>query len=237
MITQFFTLPIRYTLGGTGLNSLGTAGQVLKTNPGVTGIEWGAGGGSIVVADITDLGANVAGALTSAANASGGLVKFGGSAGALTVATLNGNTIVAGSGTLSLQNSSINITGGGNTLTLGGNLTATGNGIILNATGGSSDVTLPISGTLLAGITAVATLSFPLVAAGDYSEATSPINLTGAVVGDVVSIGLPIGYPSYNGVYSGYVILADEVRIRFTNTNLVTAIQPGGDFRATIIKP
>ena len=45
MITPFFALPIRYTLGGTGLTSLGTAGQVLTVNPGATAIEWAAGGG------------------------------------------------------------------------------------------------------------------------------------------------------------------------------------------------
>lgn len=34
------------TNGGTGLTSIGTAGQVLKVNSGATGLEWGAGGGS-----------------------------------------------------------------------------------------------------------------------------------------------------------------------------------------------
>jgi hypothetical protein len=38
---------IGYTKGGTGLTTLGTAGQVLKVNAGATGIEWGnASGGS-----------------------------------------------------------------------------------------------------------------------------------------------------------------------------------------------
>ena len=34
------------TNGGTGLTSIGTAGQVLKVNSGATGLEWGASGGS-----------------------------------------------------------------------------------------------------------------------------------------------------------------------------------------------
>lgn len=36
---------LNYRFGGTGLTTLGTAGQVLKVNSGATGLEWGAGGG------------------------------------------------------------------------------------------------------------------------------------------------------------------------------------------------
>ena len=38
------TVPI--SKGGTGLTSIGTAGQVLKVNSGASGLEWGTGGGS-----------------------------------------------------------------------------------------------------------------------------------------------------------------------------------------------
>ena len=48
-ITSNGTFTIGGTLstanGGTGLTSIGTAGQVLKVNSGATGLEWGAGGG------------------------------------------------------------------------------------------------------------------------------------------------------------------------------------------------
>lgn len=48
-ITTTGTFTIAGTLattnGGTGLTSIGTAGQVLKVNSGATGLEWGAGGG------------------------------------------------------------------------------------------------------------------------------------------------------------------------------------------------
>ena len=47
-ITTTGTFTIGGTLatanGGTGLTSIGTAGQVLKVNSGATGLEWGAGG-------------------------------------------------------------------------------------------------------------------------------------------------------------------------------------------------
>ena len=38
--------PISYTYGGTGLTTLGTAGQVLKVNSGGTALEWGSAGPS-----------------------------------------------------------------------------------------------------------------------------------------------------------------------------------------------
>lgn len=48
-ITNSGTITLAGTLatanGGTGLTSIGTAGQVLKVNSGATGLEWGAGGG------------------------------------------------------------------------------------------------------------------------------------------------------------------------------------------------
>lgn len=48
-VTSSGTITLAGTLattnGGTGLTSIGTAGQVLKVNSGATGLEWGAGGG------------------------------------------------------------------------------------------------------------------------------------------------------------------------------------------------
>ncbi len=53
-ITTTGTFTIGGTLatanGGTGLTSIGTAGQVLKVNSGATGLEWGAGGGTTYTA-------------------------------------------------------------------------------------------------------------------------------------------------------------------------------------------
>ena len=47
-VTSSGTITLAGTLattnGGTGLTSIGTAGQVLKVNSGATGLEWGAGG-------------------------------------------------------------------------------------------------------------------------------------------------------------------------------------------------
>ena len=37
----YLTNPLSYEYGGTGLTTLGTAGQVLKVNSGETGLEWG----------------------------------------------------------------------------------------------------------------------------------------------------------------------------------------------------
>jgi hypothetical protein len=40
------TNPLSYEYGGTGLTTLGTAGQVLKVNSGATALEWADGGSS-----------------------------------------------------------------------------------------------------------------------------------------------------------------------------------------------
>ena len=49
-VTSSGTITLAGTLattnGGTGLTSIGTAGQVLKVNSGATGLEWGIAGGS-----------------------------------------------------------------------------------------------------------------------------------------------------------------------------------------------
>ena len=54
-VTSSGTITLAGTLattnGGTGLTSIGTAGQVLKVNSGETGLEWGAGGGSSLWTD------------------------------------------------------------------------------------------------------------------------------------------------------------------------------------------
>jgi hypothetical protein len=46
---------IGYADGGTGLNTLGTAGQILKVNSGATGLEWGSIVATIDIDNATDL--------------------------------------------------------------------------------------------------------------------------------------------------------------------------------------
>jgi len=80
-----------------------------------------------------------------------------------------------------------------------------------------------------------ATLDFPSTAAGTSSDLT--ITVTGAADGDVVSLGVPNGSTLANGVFSAWVSAADTVKVRFTNTNLVTALDPAsGTFKVNVSK-
>ena len=100
---------------------------------------------------------------------------------------------------------------------------------------GDTHLTLPITGTLAARITATATLDFPSTAAGAKSDLT--MTLTGAVNGEAICLGVPNGSIVANGVFTAWVSAANTVTVRFTNTNLATALDPAsGTFTATIVR-
>ncbi len=83
----------------------------------------------------------------------------------------------------------------------------------------------------LTGFTAVATLEFPSTAAGECSDLT--MTVPGAADGDVVTLGVPNASVPANGSFFGWVSAPDEVTIRYTNNDLVTAYDPAsGVFRA-----
>lgn len=83
-------------------------------------------------------------------------------------------------------------------------------------------------------LTATATLDFGNTAAGTSTDLT--ITVTGAADGQPVIIGVPNGSTSANGVYTAWVVSANTVNVRFTNTNLLTAINPAsGTFRASVL--
>lgn len=79
-----------------------------------------------------------------------------------------------------------------------------------------------------------ASLNFADTAAGTSTDLT--ITVTGAVDGDIVEPpGVPIAAQVANGVYTAFVSAADTVTVRFTNTNLVTAINPAaGTFKVLV---
>lgn len=97
-----------------------------------------------------------------------------------------------------------------------------------------------ISGTVTAGgfignIGNSATLNFGNTAAGSSTDLT--IAVTGAVDGDAVALGVPIASQTANGVYSAFVSAPDVITVRFTNTNLATAIDPAsGTFNVKLIR-
>jgi hypothetical protein len=136
-------------------------------------------------------------------------------------------------------------------LTLGAGVAAA-NGAPLRFTSGTN-LTTPVSGavefdgtnyfvtssttrfTLAKTLVNTATLDFGNTVAGAATDLT--ITVTGAADGDAVSIGVPNGSTVANGSYTAWVSATNTVTIRFSNSNLVTALDPAsGTFRAVVLK-
>jgi hypothetical protein len=80
-----------------------------------------------------------------------------------------------------------------------------------------------------------ATLNFGSTAAGASTDLT--VTVTGAADGDVVSIGVPNGSTLTNGCFTAWVSAANTVTIRFSNNDLITALDPAsGTFKAFVTK-
>ena len=91
---------IGYADGGTGLNTLGTAGQILKVNSGATALEWGSIVATIDIDNATDLTSST---LVSSDQI---LISDGGTEGRVTLSQLD--TLFSGT-TQTLTNKSGNI--------------------------------------------------------------------------------------------------------------------------------
>jgi hypothetical protein len=82
-------------------------------------------------------------------------------------------------------------------------------------------------------LSATATLDFGSTAAGASTDLT--ITVTGAALGDVVSIGVPDGSTVANSSYSAWVSATDTVKVRFIDNALVGTADPAsGTFRAQV---
>lgn len=91
------------------------------------------------------------------------------------------------------------------------------------------------TGRLSTYLRASGALNFGSTAAGTSTDLT--ITLTGAILGDGVILGIPNGATLANGVFTAWVSAADTVKVRFTNTNLVTALDPvSGTFKVQIFR-
>lgn len=84
-------------------------------------------------------------------------------------------------------------------------------------------------------LTATATLDFADTPAGT-SDAQF-ITVTGAVVGDVVVLGIPNGSAGGESVFTAWVSAADTIYVKMSNIGLLSNIDPpSGTFRATVIQ-
>lgn len=80
-----------------------------------------------------------------------------------------------------------------------------------------------------------ATLDFASTAAGTSTDLT--ITVTGAADGDAVTVGVPNGSTVSAGTFTAWVSASNTVTVRFSNNNLVSALDPAsGTFRASVIK-
>jgi hypothetical protein len=84
-------------------------------------------------------------------------------------------------------------------------------------------------------LTNSATLNFGNTAAGAATDLT--ITVTGAADGDAVALGVPNGSTVANGSFTAWVSATDTVTVRFSNSNLVTALDPAsGTFKVRVFK-
>lgn len=80
-----------------------------------------------------------------------------------------------------------------------------------------------------------ATLNFSSTAAGASSDLT--MTVTGATDGDPVMLAVPNGSTVANGVFSAWISASNTATVRFTNTNLLTALDPAsGTFMVMVCK-
>lgn len=78
-----------------------------------------------------------------------------------------------------------------------------------------------------------ATLNFGSTAAGTSSDLT--ITVTGVATSDVVQLGVDNASTLSNGLFTAWISAANTVKVRFTNTNLITALDPAsGTFKVMI---
>ncbi len=229
--------------GRTGSGFVGKFSDVNLTgnnNPGVTGTGTG---GDVKITSGTGPTADgniTIDALTGTAQLSSSgpvLVKTNDQTNATDISITAGSgdiggniSITAGSGTTAGGNININTNttdGFLNLQAFSANITSIGSDINLNSQSGGSVILLPQGGghVILNNMTilnANANLNFPSTAAGASSDLT--ITITGAVQGSPCFVGT--GTLLANGVYTCNITSSNTATVRFTNTNLVSALDP-----------
>lgn len=206
---------VRYQMN----NSTGATAITLPDNTSTAANVTISGGADMLVFNTTD----------------GAEVVTLGSTAAASSATLQGDTIV------NIKSDRVRIlgnTGGGAPVVEVGEAVANGTNYIgvVSPASLSTNYTQTLTaatGTIPVALLGSATLDFPSVGAGTSSDLT--VTVTGAVDGDVVSIGVPNGSTAANGCFTAWVSASNTVTIRFTNTNTVAAIDPAsGTFKVKV---
>lgn len=79
-----------------------------------------------------------------------------------------------------------------------------------------------------------ATLDFPATATGTNSDLT--ISYPGAVVGDIVVLGIPVASVSASSSFTAFVSATDVVTVRFNNYSVASINPASGTFKVKILK-
>jgi len=147
-------------------------------------------------------------------------LTFNPSSGLLSAGSFNGtwNGAVIGS-----QFGGTGVNNQGRTLTMQGNLSFVGTSSVILRSGGPTDVTLPTSGEILAGIRTSPTLDFTSVGAGLFQELTTTV--AGATDGDAVIVGVPSAIINLGASFTAWVSAPNVVTVKITN-NSVGVIDP-----------
>ncbi len=243
-----------------------TATTNIRTDPFVLTIRADNGGGEIrldgrginpiAIGDYSNTNAGIVQTFATDGTVNFSTVAFDGKVG-INTATPTVALDVVGNGKILNGNAGLFVDGSTSTVSLG-DINSGGNSTTVVLSDGPSDIafnstTVTISnlagtGTRLvqassAGLlsasgiilTGSASLNFGNTAAGASSDLT--ITVTGAAVGDVVTLGVPNGSVGGNGVFTAWVSAANTVTVRFTNTNLVAAIDPAsGTFNVKVFQ-
>lgn len=83
-------------------------------------------------------------------------------------------------------------------------------------------------------LTAVATLDFPNTAAQTSADLT--ISVPGAVLGDIVAVGVPNASVNANSCFTAWVSAANTCTIRFNNYSAGAINPASGSFRVSVLK-
>ena len=145
------------------------------------------------------------------------------------IGTWNGNVIASQDGGTGVNNA-------GRTITIGGNLTTFGANNLTLRTTALTDVTLPVSGTLVASLTGSGSVSFGAAPMGQHTDGLATIPLPGAVDRDIVSIGVSNASMLAGGTYVAWVSAPNIVSIRFTNTTAAAMTPPTAIFSVKILR-
>lgn len=105
----------------------------------------------------------------------------------------------------------------GRTLTIQGNLSLVGTNSVILRSVGSTDVTLPTSGEILAGIRTSPTLDFTSVPVNQSQELTTTV--TGASDGDAVIVGVPSAIINLGASFTAWVSAPNVVTVKITNNS------------------